>query len=215
MKNQIFASIAAVPFAVGALFAGTGAAEAVAGSLAFSNGADDWFSEVTPGVGDTFDIEFNPFNLNFVTTQNGFFKPEFNGDPVQGVAASVAEFEYVSSSGSEFTYALTNDLVFAYDNGVSVTWGAGAKFMGMFNGPDSIEFMLAEGQGILAMVDGIGETDFSVIAETLQFSDTAAIGGGTYNGQVDLDVRVPEPTALFGLGVVATGLVASRRKKSS
>ncbi|MEM1169278.1 MAG: PEP-CTERM sorting domain-containing protein [Cyanobacteria bacterium P01_H01_bin.35] len=217
MKNQIVASIAALPFALGAMFAGAGAANAAnfAGSLAFSDGADDWFSEVVPGAGDTFDIVFNPFDLNFVTTQNGYFTPPFDGSPVQGVAASVAEFAYVSSSGSEFTYALTNDLVFDFDNGASVTWGSGTKFIGMHNGDNSIEFQLAAGQGYKAKVDGIGETDFSVIAETFQFSDTQALGGGTYNAQVDLGVDVPEPTALFGLGVVATGLVASRRKKSS
>ncbi|NES64400.1 MAG: PEP-CTERM sorting domain-containing protein [Okeania sp. SIO2D1] len=198
----------------GSVFAPAQAATVV-GSLAFSDGTDDWFSEVDPGAGDTFDIEFNPFDLNFVTTQNGFFTPPFDGSPVQGVAASVAEFEYVSSSGIEFTYALTNDLVFEYDNGASVTWGAGTEFMGMFNGPDSVEFMLAEDQGLLAMVDGIGDTGFKVIAETLQFSDTVALGGGTYNSQVDIGVHIPEPATLFGLGVVAAGLVTSRRQKNS
>ncbi|MGD1804686.1 PEP-CTERM sorting domain-containing protein [Dapis sp. BLCC M126] len=213
MKNKIFASIAAIPFAVGTVFAGTGAANAVVGSLAFSDGTDDWYSEVKPGAGDTFNIEFNPFDLNFVTTQNGYFTPPFDGSPVQGIAASVAEFEYVSSSGSEFTYALTNDLVFNFTNGAIVSYLAGTEFVGFENGPDSIQFDL--GLNEYAVVENIGETGFSVYANTLQFSDTSSLGGGTYNGSVDLDVSVPEPTTLFGLGVVATGLVASRRKKSS
>ncbi|NEO57351.1 MAG: PEP-CTERM sorting domain-containing protein [Okeania sp. SIO3B5] len=217
MKNLLkhaFALSAATVFG-GAVVASPAQAGKFVGSLAFSNGADDWFSEVTPGAGDTFDIEFNPLGINFVTTQNGFFTPPFDGYPVQGVAPSVGEFEYVSSSGSEFIYALTNDLVFAYDNGASVTWEAGTEFMGVFNGLDTIEFQLAKGQGILVMVDGIGETDFSVIAETLQFSDTDAPGGGTYNAQVDLATPIPEPTVLFGLGVVTAGLVTSRRQKNS
>ncbi|NEO53816.1 MAG: PEP-CTERM sorting domain-containing protein [Okeania sp. SIO3B5] len=216
MKNLLkyaFALSAATVFG-GSVFAPAQAATVV-GSLAFSDGTDDWFSQVDPGAGDTFYIEFNPFDLNFVTTQNGFFTPPFDGSPVQGVAASKAHFEYVSSSGSEFTYALINDLVFDYSNGASVTWGAGTEFMGMFNGPDSVEFMLSEDQPISAIVEGIGETGFKVIAETLQFSDTEAGGGGTYNSQVDIGVHIPEPTTLFGLGVVTAGLVTSRRQKNS
>lgn len=183
----------------------------VVGSLAFSDGTDDWFSEVAPGAGDTFSIEFNPFSLNFVTTQDGYFTPPFDGSPVQGVAPYEANFEFVSSSGSEFTYALTNDLVFAFNNGASVTWKTGTEFMGMFNLNNAVEFMLAEEQP-MPMVMGIGETDFFVISDTLQFSDTSASGGGTYNGQVDIATDIPEPTTLFGLGIVTAGLAVSRRK---
>ncbi|NER08731.1 MAG: PEP-CTERM sorting domain-containing protein, partial [Okeania sp. SIO3C4] len=197
----------------GAVFAPAAKAGTVVGSLSFSGGVNDWFSEVTPGAGDTFDIQFNPVDLNFVSTQNGFFLPEFDGSPVQGVADSVGEFEFVSISGPEFTYALTNDLVFAYDNGVTISWAAGTEFMGMFNTPDSVQFMISEDQGILAAVDGLDEMDFEVIAKTFQFSDTDASSGGVYNAQVD--IAVPEPATLFGLGVVAAGIVTSRRQKNS
>lgn len=190
-----------------ALLAGVVAspAQALTGSLAFSNGTDDWFSELAPGAGDTFDIEFNPFDLNFVTTQNGDFTPPFDGSPVQGVAASIGEFEFVSQVASTFTYALTNDLVFAYDNGATVTWGAGTLFEGFFNGPASAEFALHD-SGIGAAVTGIGE-DVTVIMETFQFSDTEAIGGGTYNSQINV-TSVPEPASILGLvtiGAVAAG----------
>ncbi|NER03959.1 MAG: PEP-CTERM sorting domain-containing protein [Okeania sp. SIO3C4] len=214
MKNLLkyaFALSAATVFG-GAVFASSAKATTFAGSLAFSNGADDWFSEVTPGEGDTFDIRFNPFDLNFVTTATGPFAPPLFDIPVEDITTSVGEFEFVKFNDSEFIYELTNNLVFAYDNGVSITWKAGTQFMGMFNTPDSVEFMLAENQGILAMVDGIG-TKYRVVAETLQFSDTDAPGGGTYNSQID--VATPEPTVLFGLGVVTAGLVTSRRKKNS
>ncbi|NES72890.1 MAG: PEP-CTERM sorting domain-containing protein [Okeania sp. SIO2D1] len=217
MKNLFkyaFALSAATIFG-GAVLASPAKADTFAGSLAFSNGADDWFSEVMPGMGDTFDVEFNPFDLNFVTTATGPFAPPLFDIPVENIPSSVGEFAFVSQSGSEFTYELTNTLEFAYANGVTISWGPGTEFMGMFNGPDSVEFMLAEDQGILAMVDGIG-SEYKVIAETLQFSDTEAPGGGTYNSQIDVAIHdVPEPTVLFGLGVVTAGLVTSRRKKSS
>ena len=190
-------------------------AQALTGSLAFSDGSDDWFSEVNPGINDTFDIEFNPFDLNFVTTQNGDFTPPFDGSPVQGIQSSVGTFEYVSMDGSAFTYELVNDLVFAYDNGATVTWAAGSLFEGVFNTLDSIEFaFLPSPQPVV--VTGIGE-DVTVINSTLQFSDTSAIGGGTYNATVDVTsepTAVPEPGILAGFGLLVLGGVRLRKSQT-
>lgn len=167
-------------------------AHAQTGSLAFSDGTDDFFSEVNPGVNDTFDIEFNPFDLNFVTTQSGDFASVFDGSPVQGVQASVGSFEFVEFMGSSFIYELTNDLVFDYDNGVTVTWLAGSEFEGIFNGPESVQFEVSANQETVE-VTGLGE-DVTVLDSVIQFSDTLARGGGTYNAQVDVTSEVePEP----------------------
>ncbi|MDY7005880.1 MAG: PEP-CTERM sorting domain-containing protein [Cyanobacteriota bacterium] len=216
MKNLLKYAIALSAATVfgGAVVASPAQAGTFAGSLAFSDGADDWFSEVTPGAGDTFDIEFNPFSLNFVTTATGPFSSV--PTPVSSVVPSVGTFEFVEFETPDiFIYELTDQLTFDFTNGISVTWGAGTEFMGMFNTPNSLEFMLLEDQGLLATVDGIG-SEFKVIAETLQFSDTSAPGGGTYNSQVDVGIHdIPEPATLFGLGVVTAGLVTSRRKKNS
>ncbi|NER07455.1 MAG: PEP-CTERM sorting domain-containing protein [Okeania sp. SIO3C4] len=215
MKNQIVASIAALPFVLGTVFAGAGADQAVAGSFAFSNGADHWFSEVAPGAGDTFEINFNPFSSNFVSEATGPFASI--PSPVSTVVPSSGMFEFVEfESPDVFIYELTKELTFDFspnpDSNITVSWGAGTLFMGMFNTPDSVQFMLKEDQGMMATVSDIG-TEYRVVAETLQFSDTDAPGGGTYNGQID--VATPEPTVLFGLGVVTAGLVTSRRKKIS
>ena len=208
----------AIGLSVAALLGGIAAYPAQAltptGRLAFSDGADDWFSEVNPGINDTFDIEFNPFDLNFITTQNGDFTPPFDGSPVQGVQSSVGTFEYVSMAASKFTYELTNDLVFAYDNGATVSWLAGSLVEGMFNTPDSVEFSFLPSQ---VSVTGIGE-DVTVIDSLLQFSDTLAAGGGTYNAQVDVTsepISVPEPGVLAGLGVLVLGGVRFRKSQAS
>lgn len=186
-----------------------------AGTLAFSNGADNWFSEVNPGTGDTFDIEFNPLALNFVTTQDGVFASVFDGSPVQSVGSSTGNFEFVSQVASTFTYALTNDLAFAYDNGATVTWTAGSLFEGIFNAPDSVQFDFLDNPQPL--VTGLME-DVTVTSSTLQFSDTAALGGGTYNAQVVVTtdpVSVPEPGILAGLGLLALGGVRFRKLQAA
>ncbi|MEM1173003.1 MAG: PEP-CTERM sorting domain-containing protein [Cyanobacteria bacterium P01_H01_bin.35] len=223
MKNKIFASIAAIPFAVGTVLAGATNAQAMVptGSLAFQDGTSDFFSDVNVGANDTFDVTFNMGSLVFVSTATGDFVPPFVGAfTTEELLTSTASFEYVSGDASGFTYKLTNDLVFDFDNGDNdgnesiVTWLAGTEFEGMFNemGSDGVEFSLAANQP-MPVVTGIGE-DVTVIANVFQFGDTQPTGGGSYLAQVDV-TSTPEPTALFGLGVVATGLVASRRKKSS
>ncbi len=222
MKNQIVASIAAIPFAVGALFAGATNAQALpTGSLVFQDGTSDFFSDVTPGSGDMFDVTFNLGSKVFVSTATGDFVPPFVGAfTTEELLTSTANFEYVSADGNMFTYKLTNDLVFDFDNGDNngnesiVTWLAGTEFEGMYTQEgNSLEFSLAPNQQ-MAVVTGIGE-DVTVIANALQFSDTEAVEGGGFTAQVDVTRSTPEPATLFGLGVVATGLVASRRKKSS
>ena len=186
------------------------------GELAFSDGTDDWFSEVTPGAGDTFNVEFNPFDLNFVTTQNGLFSPPFDGSPVQGVAASVGEFEFVESTGASFKYALTSDLVFDYDNGATVTWMAGSLFEGLFLDPGTVEFDAIDSDTTVT-VTGLG-TDVSVVDSTLQFSDISALGGGTYNAEVNVSSVVPESSTtihLFLIAIFALGFMKLRYRFQS
>lgn len=195
----------AIGLSLAALLGGVVAtpAQALTSSLGFSDGADDWFSEVTPGAGDTFDVEFNPFDLNFVSTSTGVFAPLLS-PPVEAIESSIGSFEFVSEDGmGGFTYALISDLVFDWNSGVTVTWAAGTEFLGTFNNPDSIQFDLAH--NFLASVTGVG--DVTTIGTTFQFSDTAAIAGGTYNGLVDVTTAVPEPASMLGL--VAIGAVAA------
>ncbi len=71
MKNQIIASIAAIPFALGTLFAGTGTAEAAAliGEFQFSSGFD--VAELTKD-----ELNFNPnpstLSISLFTTTGSF-----------------------------------------------------------------------------------------------------------------------------------------------
>jgi PEP-CTERM motif len=215
-KSQLLGIAAVLPVAAVVSFAGSAQAANIVGSLAFSDGTDNWYSQVAPGAGDVFSVTFNPGSINLVTTQDGFFTPPFNGDPVQGLAPSTGNFEYVSTvsdgTTNRYTYKLTNNLVFEYTNGAKLTWGVGTEFVGFQNATNSLQFDLAPNQTV-PLVENIGETDFSLFASTFQFSDTSAAAGGTYNGSVDLTVSVPEPTTMLGLGLVASGMVMARRRK--
>ncbi|NET24911.1 PEP-CTERM sorting domain-containing protein, partial [Okeania sp. SIO1I7] len=225
MKNLFkyaFALSAATVFGGAVVASPAKALPTATGSLSFQDGTSDFFFDVNPemGMGDTFDVTFNMGSIVFVSTATGDFNPPFEGAfTTEEVLTSTATFEYVSSNANntEFVYELTNDLVFDFDNGDNdgnesvVTWLAGTQFDGMFNmmGVNGVEFNLAAGQP-MPVVTGIGE-DVSVIANVLQFGDTQPTGGGSFLAQVDVTRSVPEPTVLFGLGVVTAGLVTSRR----
>ena len=176
-------------------------AQTFLGSLAFSDGTNDWFSELSPGVGDTFNVEFNPFNLNFITTATGVFAPPLFTPPVENIRSSTGTFEFVEFNGSDFIYQLTNNLNFAFNNGVTITYLADSSFLGRFANPDAVEF-----QELSTSISVTGlEENVTIIADTLLFSDTNAPGGGTYNSQIDVgSVPVPEPSTVIGLGVLTS-----------
>ncbi|MEM9735549.1 MAG: hypothetical protein AAF908_02960 [Pseudomonadota bacterium] len=181
----------------------------VTGELFFSNGTEDYFAEVSPGSGDTFDFVFNPFDLNFVTTQSGVFAVPFDGSPVQGVSSSVGSFSFVSGDTANFVYGLTNDLLFAYDNGVTVTFESGTLFDGTFSSSDQVEFIMQDGE--LPLVSGIAPGNDPLLT-TFSFSDTAAAGGGVYNTAVSVG-QIPLPaTGLLALAAFGGLFFAGRRR---
>ena len=188
------------------------------GSLAFSDGTNDWFNELSPGVGDTFNVEFNPLDLNFVSTATGVFAPPLFNPPIESITSSTGTFEFVEFNGSDFIYQLTNNLNFAFNNGVTISYLADSSFLGRFNDPGAVEF-----QELSTSISVTGlEENVSILADTLIFSDSNASGGGTYNSQIDVEsVPVPEPSTVIGLGVltsfgIGTGFkhkLAKTRKK--
>ncbi|NEO53815.1 MAG: PEP-CTERM sorting domain-containing protein, partial [Okeania sp. SIO3B5] len=66
----------------------------------------------------------------------------------------------------------------------------------------------------------INANDFTFAQTSIAMSSVSVSGNGGFTGTVDNFDMVnkadtPEPTALFGLGVIAAGLVTSRRQKNS
>ena len=205
MKNQIVASIAALPFALGAAFAGAGAAEAAAlvGEFQFS------------GLGVS---QLSEDELNFNPNPTPLFIAE---DTAIGSFTEFVGFETLINGAVTFNpFSAPNPFI---------DFGGGNEFMLK----DSfINNVMQSGSNVSIDVALYGtfvsdDGDFSKGAGniTLQLNNTTAAAvqtaldnGDTLSAQFSgaaFTATVPEPTTLFGLGVVATGLVASRRKKNS
>ncbi|NES03390.1 MAG: PEP-CTERM sorting domain-containing protein [Okeania sp. SIO2F4] len=236
MKNQIVASIAAIPFAVGALFAGTGAAEAAGLTGGFSIGST--MTTITLSEGEL-SFDPNPGPVGLAVTSGSFM--DFNSAAIQG------PLTFDGSTGTPYTVTSFPDTFLDFGNldfpGLDVP-NFGIDDSSITDGistfsltKSEIHVMQAEDNpnvDILVSLYGIFEDEDGKQTKgkgdlTLQLADTNVAyvenilngtnpsASATFSGALvgEMKVATPEPTALFGLGVVATGLVASRRKKSS
>ncbi|MGD1805813.1 PEP-CTERM sorting domain-containing protein [Dapis sp. BLCC M126] len=213
MKNQIVASIAAIPFAVGTMFAGTGAAEAAAlsGNITINGNGD--ISGVGGGVTK---VDFIDVDDIMATGDFAKFDPDFTATPVNSVIP-VDSPNYINIQDLYLTPTGFNPSV---DPLVSfIDFGERTLQPGGEVGNLTFDLYEPEEENILIVgefvasfkADGVWKFNGETIAEGGVSMTDAGVGSYT----ISLTVATPEPTTLFGLGVVATGLVASRRKKSS
>ncbi len=240
MKNQIVASIAAVPFALAGLFSGAGAANAVEGSFQLSG---TQILEI--------DFKQDPFELNqtpgLTTTaklsQNSLtFSPDIAAVALASQTGSFKKFEI-----AQIQNIITFDPFVAENPFMDLGSGAASAVNGILNTTitdkkdvfnlNSASYHVKKGADDLIEVgvmlygefDIDGETTAAKGLLTLQYAEQGAtvdsvtdlinsvdgLEGLALSGAVFTVESTPEPTTLFGLGVVATGLVASRRKKNS
>ncbi len=115
-------------------------------------------------------------------------------------------FEWDSNVGTDFIYNLTNNLVFDFANGVSVTFLPG-QFLGSFDGNNGVAFEETVSSQALVSLPGIGLVP--VGGEELTFADIAGGNAGEYGAVVQ---TVPEPLTILGTGM-ALGLGTLFKKK--
>ncbi|MDJ0510766.1 MAG: PEP-CTERM sorting domain-containing protein [Crocosphaera sp.] len=204
MKNQIIASIAAIPFALGTLFAGTGTAVAAAliGEFQFSG---QGVAELTLD-----ELNFNPnpssLFLSPITATGSFEQLASTPTTIQGPV--------------EFDTLLQPNEFIDFGNGNVFNLESAEIGQVMQSGDNvSLDIIL---EGIFESADGDESQGAGNI--TLQFNDTtaSAVSQQLENGEelmaqfsgalFSKTEKVPEPTTLFGLGVVAAGLVVTRRQ---
>jgi hypothetical protein len=220
LKTNVLGQVLAVSSLAVGIAAGISAAPAQAvvftdGQLAFSDGALDFFGDVTPGAGDTFSTTFNGNGTPTAivnSTVGTTFAPFFGGGGSHILnSASTANFQYVSSNGSNFTYQLTNDLLFSFSNGVNLTIGMGSQFLGGFNNiTNGVDFGLSSGVG--SFFENNGDiTNVNNLA--FSFNDIPGTGGGTYGlvAAPGTPAAVPEPFTI--IGSIIGGTSAFRMKK--
>ena len=210
-KKVIIASLFTLIFQIPSL-AVTISDRVSSGSITWGNGTSNFFEDVNPGAGDTFDVTFSPGASALISSATGVFEPFYPAPPVfTGLAPVTGTFEWVANSGVGFIYELQNDLVFNFDNGISVTYGSGEQFLGAFGAEAGVAF--EELSTMNASVVVPGEPDVFLLAEELTFGDLAGGSSGEYGASVQ--ATVPEPSTILGLlTAVGITLCASKRKQS-
>jgi hypothetical protein len=218
MKKFTNVSLLSTFFAIGgvatALVTAT-PAQALLGNLSWSDGTNDFFSDVNPVANDTFTVNFSPDNVTLINSATGVFVPTFTPAPPpydQDLTVQAATFTYSRTQADGFIYTLNNDLSFNFGNGSTVTWGQGTPGVGAFvDIGGSVQFEL-EGPGNSHGITIAGTEWPPAPTDVLQFGDSVDPAGGSYNGVVD---AVPEPTTILG-SLVALGMGAKlKRKKGS
>ncbi|NET17176.1 MAG: PEP-CTERM sorting domain-containing protein [Okeania sp. SIO1H6] len=231
MKNQIIASIAAVPFAFAT--ATTANAAALIGEFQFGSGQtlpDSQISNIfltkdslsftpthTPVMvdadtnGGTFS-EFNTAYIKEIISFDNFVAEDHNSFLDFGttaIAGTVGTLDGETLDDSTLTdnlnvFNLTQASYTLNQSGTNVA--IDVELSG--------EFVSETGE----VTDGAGNLTFQINDATVagiqaQLDEGETIGGVTFSGGLFSDrEKVPEPTALFGLGVVAAGLTVTRRQ---
>ncbi len=209
MKNQIVASIAAIPFALGTVFAGTGAANAAALTGQFSFDGSD--SNNTTLILSNEELDFNSdpdgakIDLKLQTESFTAFNEAYIYDLLNPVSSATKFMDFGAQDGDNLLYATSLGEYQYSDLGSGVT-GINIGFEGYFES-DTGEISQAIGGITLQAIGSIEEVKEAVVDGNLE---------ATFSGLSVSAKKVPEPTALFGLGIVAAGLSVTRRygKKS-
>ncbi len=204
-----FLAVGSLAIGISTVIAGAPAQAVVlsTGELSFSDGTTNFFESVNPVALNTFSATFNPTQLALVTGASGSFSPFF---PVTSttytVAPSTGNFSYLSSSGGTFDYRLTNNLDFAFTNGVKLTIGAGSVFRGLFTNSDSVVF----GSSVFTGSSFSNGADVTPVgALSFGFTDNRGGIGGGYNIVAS---PVPEPFTVIGSIIGGTAAFRMRKK---
>ncbi len=228
MKNQIVASIAALPFALTGLFAGAANA-ATFGEFQLNGGVLTPFTEATDvslkreGIDLNFDPE--PVTPIGIVNATGMFTG-FDTGNIQDIISFGPPVEVEnpfidfgnSTSGAPGVTTLPNESI---TDGEQVFNLKRADYQLSQSGANVAVDIFLYGDFVIngETFKGAGNLTFQENNTTVAAVEQILAAGGsiddmTFSGAA-FTASTPEPTALFGLGVVATGLVASRRKKSS
>ena len=218
-------------------------AATILGELEWDDGTSNFFEDVNPGTGDTFDVFFSPggdppavegLAESFDTT--GIFVPPLQfadpGNPQLLTVTPPAEGNFIystnqSGAGSgSFVYELVNDLVFVLEDedapagAVTVTYGAGERFLGSFDtvGGQPVGVGFEEIGEIAATVTIPGEGTFTSpnVIEELVFTDLEGGNFGSYGAEVQIrSAHVPEPASILGLLAFGGLSLGLKHKKQS
>ncbi|NES66785.1 MAG: PEP-CTERM sorting domain-containing protein [Okeania sp. SIO2D1] len=222
MKNQIVASFAAIPFLIAGANAdaaiiqfddqsvsgGTISYDGEGGSLIGTDLSLDMVIGIDTNANDGTALVCDDCVLNFETganiSEDGSYtfgsggSVSITGTVKDDSGKIIADDQLVNGSFTENVLVSANN--------------SSAMFMG---------FGVNDVNSDLSSFFGIKTTDFTFAQTVIAMGEVELEDNGGFSGvvtNVDFDSKaqkVPEPTVLFGLGVVAAGLTVSRRQKIS
>jgi len=228
MKNQIVASIAAVPFAFAGIF--TSAANAATfGQFQLSGGTLIPFIEATDVSlkRDGIDLNFDPEPVTpiGIVNQTGIFAGFDTGniqDIISFGSPVIVENPFIDFGTGSFAPGVTEANASITDE-VDIFNLKTADYQLSQSGANVAIDVALYGDFVIGgeTYEGAGNLTFQYNNITVAEAQTKLANGDslddmTFSGALfTAKQEVPEPATLFGLGVVAVGLVASRRQKSS
>jgi hypothetical protein len=202
MKNQIVASIATIPFIIAGTLTQTQASQAAAltGSFHF-DGADEPSTTVEFSQ-EMLDFKPDENPLIDLKVQTGSFA-EFETALIKDIDLNSQESQLFMDFGNNNSLFLKelSEYDLEYDDFAGTT-GVTLEFQGFFESKTG-EKSNARGRITFQTSEKVTESDLK----------NGEVFAASFSGVSVSAERVPEPTALFGLGVAAIGLVVSRRQK--
>ena len=200
----------------------TSISAAPAGAVTFNTGqvaVNGFSSDFFTDVGQPF------FTVDF----NGKASAETQGAPPGSALANLfsgslgvtpnnaVRFDFISGSGTDFVYKLTNDLTFAYANNISYTVKGGSRFASTFNNVNSgLTFGITSDAGSF-FTDRTNNDVTPALTNVFAFSDIPGAGGGGYNLVASplAPAAVPEPFTIIGTIIGGTAAFRMKKKLSS
>ena len=213
---------------------------AIIGEFGFENGTTNFFEDVNPtlvGFTDDFNVTFSPITAGEQASTfntSGVFTPPLPDAPpvaildLDQVTGTFSQTSYNDndssgdiSVGDTFEYQLINDdLIFDFDDGVTVTYGEGEIFLGTFDfdvsgNPIGVEFVEENEVNPEVTIAGDPDSPYTgdQVRESLIFSDLEGGEFGEYAGEVQIVEVVPEPGTILGLLVIGGLSLSLKRKK--
>ncbi|WP_373539578.1 PEP-CTERM sorting domain-containing protein [Chamaesiphon sp.] len=183
------------------------------GQLSVLGRTADFFENLNAGSGFSINFNTNASVDTLGAPVGSDLASLFNGN--LGVAPTTGNFEYVSGSGDNLQYQLSNNLTFDFANNISYTINSGSTFQSLFNNTtQGVQFGITNGTGFFT--DRTNGDTTTALTNTFTVSDlplVAGANGGNYSILASPVAATPIPEPFTIIGTIIGGIAAFRMRK--